>query len=82
MENYKEELETLREYAGKKQYIPLSKIIEVFKDPSEEVLDEVIRLLENENIEITRESDEAPNEEELLMDQVTNNTTYTTILNL
>ena len=50
MENYKEELETLREYAGKKQYIPLSKIIEVFKDPSEEILDEVIRLLENENI--------------------------------
>ena len=70
MENYKDELDILREYAEKKQYIPLSKIIEVFKDPSEEVLDEVIRLLENENIEITRESDEAPNEEELLIEKV------------
>jgi RNA polymerase primary sigma factor len=70
MENYKDELDILREYAEKKQYIPLSKIIEVFKDPSEEILDEVIRLLENENIEITRESDEAPNEEELLIEKV------------
>ena len=70
MENFKEELAQLMEYAEKKQYVPLSKIIEVFNDPSEEVLDEVIRYLENENIEITRESDEAPSEEELLIEKV------------
>ncbi len=70
MENYKDELAQLIEYAEKQQYVPLSKIIEVFKDPSEEILDEVIRYLENENIEITRESDEAPSEEELLIEKV------------
>ena len=70
MENYKEELAQLIEYAEKKQYVPLNKIIEVFKDPTEELLDEVIRYLENENIEITRESDEAPSEEELLIEKV------------
>ncbi|MBQ8293260.1 MAG: RNA polymerase sigma factor RpoD [Bacilli bacterium] len=70
MDNYKDELAILKEFAEKKQYVPLSKIIEVFKDPSEEVLDEVIRYLENENIEITRESDEAPSEEELLIEKV------------
>ena len=45
MENYKDELAQLIEYAEKQQYVPLSKIIEVFKDPSEEILDEVIRYL-------------------------------------
>ncbi len=70
MDNYKDIIEVLKEYAGKKQYIPLSKIIEICKDPSEEVLDEVIRCLENENIEVTRESDEAPNDEDLLIEKV------------
>ena len=64
---YKEELEVLREYAKKKQYIPLSKIIEVFHDPSEELLDDIIEYLENENIEITRDSDDVPTEEELMI---------------
>ena len=66
---YKEELEVLREYARKKQYVPLSKIIEVFHDPSEELLDDIVEYLENENIEITRDSDEVPTEEELLIEE-------------
>ena len=66
---YKEELEVLREYARKKQYVPLSKIIEVFHDPSEELLDDIVEYLENENIEITRDSDDVPTEEELLIEE-------------
>ena len=56
-ELYKNELEMVKEFAAKEQYIPLSKIIEIFKDPSEELLDEIIKYLENEGIEITRDSD-------------------------
>lgn len=69
-EQYKNELDTLIECAGKKQYIPLSKVIEVFQDPSEELLDDVVKYLENVGIEVTRESDDVPNDEELLIEKV------------
>ena len=52
-ELYKTELETLLEYAQEKGYVPLSKIIEVFNNPSEELLDDVVKYLENANIEVT-----------------------------
>lgn len=68
-ELYKSELENLKEYAKKKQYIPLSKVMETLNDPSEETLDEIIKYLENEGIEVTRDSDDVPNEEELLIEK-------------
>lgn len=67
---YKEQLETIREFAKKKQYVPLSKIVEVFSNPTEELLDDIVEHLENEGIEITRDSDEVPNEEALLIEEV------------
>jgi len=66
---YKSEIEVLKEYAKKKQYIPLSKVMETLNDPSEETLDEIIKYLENEGIEVTRDSDDVPNEEELLIEK-------------
>ncbi len=69
-ELYKTELETLLEYAQEKGYVPLSKIIEVFNNPSEELLDDVVKYLENANIEVTRDSEDVPNEEELLIEKV------------
>ena len=70
MNNYKEQLELLIEYAEREQYIPLSKIIEVLKDPDEDVLDEVIKYLENENIEVTKDSVELSVDESLLIEKV------------
>ena len=67
---YKEQLEALKEYAKKKQYIPVSKIIEIMESPSEEVLDDVVDYLESCDIEVTRDSDEAPDEESLLAEEV------------
>lgn len=69
-ELYKTELETLLEYAQEKGYVPLSKINEVFNNPSEELLDDVVKYLENANIEVTRDSEDVPNEEELLIEKV------------
>ena len=57
------------EYAQEKGYVPLSKIIEVFNNPSEELLDDVVKYLENANIEVTRDSEDVPNEEELLIEK-------------
>ena len=58
------------EYAQEKGYVPLSKINEVFNNPSEELLDDVVKYLENANIEVTRDSEDVPNEEELLIEKV------------
>ncbi|HHU24562.1 MAG: RNA polymerase sigma factor RpoD [Bacilli bacterium] len=69
-ELYKPELELLLEYAQEKGYVPLSKINEVFNNPSEELLDDVVKYLENANIEVTRDSEDVPNEEELLIEKV------------
>ena len=66
---YKEQLETLREYAKKKENIPLAKIVEVFGNPSEELLDDVVEYLENMDIEVTRDSEEVPDEETLLAEE-------------
>lgn len=65
-QNYKNELQILKDFAEKEQYIPLSKILEVFPDSSDEFLDDVVKYLENEGIEITREIDNLPDEEDLL----------------
>lgn len=66
----KPELDQLREYAKKNGYLPLSKITEVFNDPSEEDLDEIVSILENEDIEITRDSDEDSLDNDMLIDKI------------
>lgn len=63
---YKEQLEVLKDFAKKKGYIPLSKITTVMDNPSDELLDEIVEYLEQFDIEVTRESEEVPNEEDLL----------------
>jgi len=65
---YKEKLDVLKEYAKKKGYIPLSKIVEVFENPSDDLLDDVVEYFDNCDIEVTRDSEEAPDEEALLAD--------------
>ena len=68
-ELYKNELQILKDFADKEQYVPLSKIMEVFQNPSEELLDDIVKYLENEGIEITRESEDLP-DDELLVEKV------------
>ena len=68
-ELYKNELQILKDFAEKEQYVPLSKIMEVFQNPSEELLDDIVKYLENEGIEITREIEELP-DDELLVEKV------------
>ena len=69
-EQYRNELQQLKEFAEKEQYLPLSKIMEIFQNPAEELLDDIIKYLENEGIEITRESEEVPSDNELLVEKV------------
>lgn len=66
---FKAELEQLKECAKKKGFLPLAKILEVFEDPSEELLDEVIKYLENDGIEVTKDSDDVPTDEDLLIEK-------------
>ena len=68
-ELYKNELQILKDFANKEQYVPLGKIMEVFQNPSEELLDDIVKYLENEGIEITRESEDLP-DDELLVEKV------------
>ncbi len=68
-ELYKNEIEQVKEVAGKQQYIPLDKVIEIFKDPSEESLDEIIKTLENMGIEVTRDSEEDGPQEDLSIEE-------------
>ena len=66
---YQNELEKLKEYAAKEQYIPLSVILETFPNSTDEFLDDVVKYLENEGIEITKDKiDDTENEEELLLE--------------
>ena len=67
---YKNELQQLKDFAEKEQYIPLSKILEVFPNSTDEFLDDVVKYLENEGIEITRETEEVEDEDELLIENV------------
>ena len=68
---YKEQIEQIKEYAKKNQYISITKITEIFNnDISDEVLDDVVEYLDNEGIEITKDSEEVPSEEELLTEIV------------
>ena len=48
----------------------MTKILEVFQNPNEELLDDIVKYLENEGIEITRESDEIPSEMDLMMENI------------
>ena len=66
----KEKIEELKEYGQKKEYIPLSKIIEVVGDDGEEILDDVIKELENDGYEVYRDSEDVPSEEDLLIGKV------------
>ena len=54
-ELYLEKLQQLKEYAAKEQYIPLTVILEAFPNSTDEFLDDVIKYLENEGIEITKD---------------------------
>ena len=66
---YHNELQKLKDYAAKEQYVPLSVILEVFPNSSDEFLDDVVKYLENEGIEITKDKiDENENEDDLLME--------------
>ena len=67
-ELYKEQIEILKDCAKKKGYVPLSKIISVMNNPSDELLDEIVEYLDNCDIEVTRETDELPNDEDLLVE--------------
>ena len=66
---YKDQLEAMKEYAKKKQYIPLSKINEILDNPSEELMDDVVEYLESCDIEVTRDSEEVPDDEALLTEE-------------
>ena len=64
---YKEQIDAKKEYVKKKQYISLAKISEIFDNNiSDELLDDIVEYLDNEGVEITKDSEEVPSEEELL----------------
>ena len=64
---YKEQIDAIKEYAKKNQYISLAKISEIFDNNiSDELLDDIVEYLDNEGVEITKDSEEVPSEEELL----------------
>ncbi len=68
---YKEQIDQIKEYAKKNQYISITKINEIFKnDINDDVLDDLVEYLDNEGIEITKDSEEVPSEEELLTEIV------------
>ncbi len=66
---YKDQLDAMKEYAKKKQYIPLSKINEILDNPTEELMDDVVEYLESCDIEVTRDSEEMPDDEALLTEE-------------
>ena len=64
---YKERIDAIKEYVKKNQYISLAKISEIFDNNiSDELLDDIVEYLDNEGVEITKDSEEVPSEEELL----------------
>lgn len=64
---YKEQIDAINEYVKKNQYISLAKISEIFDNNiSDELLDDIVEYLDNEGVEITKDSEEVPSEEELL----------------
>ena len=64
---YKEQIDAIKEYVKKNQYISLAKISEIFDNNiSDELLDDIVEYLDNEGVEITKDSEEVPSEEELL----------------
>lgn len=64
---YKEQIDAIKEYIKKNQYISLAKISEIFDNNiSDELLDDIVEYLDNEGVEITKDSEEVPSEEELL----------------
>ena len=68
---YKEQLEKIKDYVKKNQYISLAKIKEIFSNLlTDELLDDVVEFLENDGVEITKDSEEVPSEEELLTESV------------
>lgn len=68
---YKEQLDQVKEYVKKNQYISLTKITEIFgSDTNDELLDDIVEYLDNAGVEITRDSEEVPSEEELMTEIV------------
>lgn len=62
----------LKNRGKKKGYVALDKINQMFPGSSEELLDEIVKILDNEGIEVTRDSDDIdiPDEKELLVEKV------------
>lgn len=56
---YKNEIGMLLDYANEKGYVPIKRIMEVMNKHPEEALDEVVKFLEINGIEITRPTDVA-----------------------
>ncbi|HPX20999.1 MAG TPA: sigma-70 factor domain-containing protein, partial [Bacilli bacterium] len=56
---YKNEIGMLLVYANEKGYVPIKRIMEVMNKHPEEALDEVVKFLEINGIEITRPTDVA-----------------------
>ena len=54
---FEKQIEELKQFGDKEGYVPLNKISDLFPDASEELLDEVVLYLENNNYEVTRDSD-------------------------
>ncbi len=70
---YKNELDTLKQFGEKEGYLPLKLITETFKNPSEELLDDITTYFENLGLEITRVAqDDSPDDssEDLAMDDI------------
>lgn len=61
---YKNEIGMLLAYASEKGYVPIKKIIEVMDNHPEEALDEVVKYLEINGIEITRPTDVVSSKDE------------------
>lgn len=62
----------LKNRGKRKGYIALDEINQIFPGSSEELLDEIVKILDNEGIEVTRDSDDivVPEEKELLIEKV------------
>ena len=69
-EMYKEQLQLLRNIIEEKGFLPLDKIIEVFNDSNDELLDDVVAYYEALGVVITKDTDDLLEKENLLDDEI------------
>jgi RNA polymerase primary sigma factor len=67
---YKTELDSLKHYGEKEGYIPLKLIMDTFKNPSEELLDDITNYFENLGYEITRDTQEEDSEDDFSTEDI------------